>query len=241
MRAIIKQYLVENCNQQYYEYISAPYKTDLKEDLNKKNTEHRANLDQILHNFTKTIWYTLECRDSYTAGHQKRVAELAHLIGKRIGLGKDLLQELYVGGILHDIGKIGVSMEILTKSTCLSDMEFLQVKKHTQIGFGILKEFNFPWSIRNIALNHHEKLDGSGYPNGISGDKISYSVRIITVCDVVEAMSTMRPYRAARTSMEVIDELRMGKGVKYDKEIVDAMIDLIESKVYNPWRVSTTM
>lgn len=185
---------------------------------------------------TRIICRAIEIRDSYTAEHQKRVAELASLVGQRLGLNSNNINELYMGGMLHDIGKIGVPVGILTKTSPLTSTEFMLIKDHVRIGYNIIKDTKLPWNIADIVYNHHEKLDGSGYPSGITGDQISMNVRIITVCDVVEAMSTVRPYRKPRTRTEVVDELITNKGIKYDADVVDIMVELIDSEVFNPWR-----
>ena len=214
------------------------YREQWERQLREKDTEHQFNMEKEFYNFTGAICNVLKYKDAYTAGHQKRVADLALLIGLRSGMNKHQLNELYFGGMLHDIGKISIPIEILEKGSPLTNKEVMLIKNHVKIGFDIIKDVSFPWDVRNIVLNHHEMLDGSGYPNGICEDKISMGVRITTVCDVVEAMSTIRPYRVARSKAEVLQELNSGKGVKYDMDVVDTMIDLIKTEVYNPWRSS---
>lgn len=150
------------------------------------------------HNFAEVVQYALNYRDSYTAGHQKRVAELAVLIGRRAGLDEAKIHELYIGGMLHDIGKIGIPRKILNKKDSLTEEEFMEIKNHPKIGFELIKDENFPWSVKDMVLHHHERLDGSGYPDGLRGKEISLETRIITVCDVTEAMSTERVYRAEK-------------------------------------------
>ena len=203
--------------------------------LREEKTEFRTDLEQAFLELSGTILRVLENRDPYTAGHQKRVAALALLVGDRAGLKGERLNELRIGGLLHDIGKIDIPIDILAKPGCLTETEFRMIQSHVQIGYDIMKDARFPWNIQDIVLNHHEKLDGTGYPNGIGGEKISTNVRIITVCDVVEAMSTLRPYKTARTRMEVVDELHGGRGIRYDKDIVDIVVDLIKTEAYNPW------
>ncbi|MCK4581364.1 MAG: HD-GYP domain-containing protein, partial [Dehalococcoidia bacterium] len=156
-------------------------------------------------------------------------AELARLVGEKIGLHKDRLQGLYIGGLLHDIGKISAPETILTKSGKLTDEEWSLIRVHTKRGHEILQGTNLPWPVADMALHHHERLDGSGYPCRISGDELSLEVRILGVCDVVEAMSSHRPYRPARSSAEVWEELVSGRGTKYDASIVDVMFQIIES------------
>ncbi|MGI6537584.1 MAG: HD-GYP domain-containing protein [Caldicoprobacterales bacterium] len=187
------------------------------------------------HNFAEVVQYALNYRDSYTAGHQKRVAELAVLIGRRAGLDEAKIHELYIGGMLHDIGKIGIPRKILNKKDSLTEEEFMEIKNHPKIGFELIKDENFPWSVKDMVLHHHERLDGSGYPDGLRGKEISLETRIITVCDVTEAMSTERVYRAARTRSEVIKELTAGRKIRYDDDIAGIMIELINTGIYNPW------
>ncbi|TET77746.1 HD-GYP domain-containing protein, partial [candidate division TA06 bacterium] len=167
--------------------------------------------------------------DPYTAVHQRRVAELARLVGEKMGLDKNRLQGLYIGGLLHDIGKISAPETILTKSGKLTDEEWSLIRVHTKRGHEILQGTNLPWPVAEMALHHHERLDGSGYPCRISGDELSLEVRILGVCDVVEAMSSHRPYRPARSKKEVCEELVSGRGTKYDASIVDIMFQIIES------------
>jgi putative nucleotidyltransferase with HDIG domain len=136
-------------------------------------------------------------RDAYTAGHQQRVAKLVLAIAEEIGLSKDEARGIRVAGRIHDIGKISVPAEILVRPRRLTDIEFNIVKTHSQVGYDILKDIEFPWPVAEIVLQHHERMDGSGYPQGLSGEKIILGARIMAVADVVEAMSSHRPYRPA--------------------------------------------
>jgi len=170
--------------------------------------------------------------DPYTAGHQQRVAELACLVGENMGLGADIVDRLYLDGLFHDIGKVSIPRTILTKPGQLAEEEWALIRAHTKQGYSILKDANLPWPIAQVALQHHERLDGSGYPDGITGDKLSLEVNILAVCDVVEAMSSHRPYRPARTTVEVLQELRDGRGTKYDASVVDVMLAMIESEEF---------
>jgi PAS domain S-box-containing protein len=170
--------------------------------------------------------------DPYTAGHQQRVAELACLVGENMGLDVDIIDRLYLDGLFHDIGKVSIPRSILTKPGQLAEEEWALIRAHTKQGYSILKDANLPWPIAEVALQHHERLDGSGYPDGITGDKLSLEVNILAVCDVVEAMSSHRPYRPARTTTDVLEELRDGRGTKYDASVVDVMLSLIESEQF---------
>jgi PAS domain S-box-containing protein len=171
--------------------------------------------------------------DPYTAGHQQRVAELARIVGENMGLAADIVDRLYLDGLFHDIGKVSIPRTILTKPGQLAEEEWALIRAHTKQGYSILKDANLPWPIADAALRHHERLDGSGYPDGITGDKLSLEVNILAVCDVVEAMSSHRPYRPARTTTEVLRELRDGRGAKYDAGVVDVMVSIIESEEFD--------
>jgi HD-GYP domain-containing protein (c-di-GMP phosphodiesterase class II) len=195
-------------------------------------TERNKTAEQLKSSFinlVKTVSRVIESCDPYTAGHQQRVAELARLVGENIGLADDLVERLYLNGLLHDIGKISIPTSILTKPGELAEEEWALIRAHTKRGYNILKDANLPWPVADVALQHHERLDGSGYPNGITGDKLSLEVSILAVCDVVEAMSSHRPYRPARTTTDILKELKDGRGTKYNVSVVDVMLPMIES------------
>jgi PAS domain S-box-containing protein len=193
----------------------------------RKNAEKRLRSSFI--NLAETVSRAIESRDPYTAGHQRGVAKLAYLVGERMGLDEDRLQGLYIGGLLHDIGKISIPASILTKLGKLTEEEWALICAHPKQGYTILKDTSLPWPVADMALHHHERLDGSGYPHGISGDKLSLEVRILAVCDVVEAMSSHRPYRPAKTRKEFLEEIKSGQGTKYDASVVDVVLQIIES------------
>ena len=167
-----------------------------------------------------------EKRDPYTAGHQARVAELAHAMAVRLGLSGERLEGLRVAGMLHDIGKIHIPAEILAKPTHLSDLEMGIMRTHSQVGYDILKEIEFPWPVAQIVLQHHERLDGTGYPNALSGDDVLPEARILAVADVVEAMSSHRPYRASLGLGPALAEIAAGRGTRYDRNMVDVCVSL---------------
>jgi len=195
-------------------------------------TEHKKAEEQLKHSFidlAETISRAIGSRDPYTSEHQRRVAELARLIGEKMGLDEDSLQGLYIGGLLHDIGKISMPESVLTKPGKLTEEEWSLIRAHAKRGYAILKDTELPWPVAEMALHHHERLDGSGYPHGISGDKLSLENRILGVCDVVEAMSSHRPYRPARSKKEVLEEIKSGRGTKYDANVVDIMLEIIKS------------
>ena len=173
---------------------------------------------------------TMEWRDPYTAGHQKRVAFIAMAIAKKLGWSEERIQSLYMAGMVHDIGKVAVPSEILTKPTRLTDLEMQLVQGHVESGYQILKDIPFPWPIAEIVHQHHERLDGSGYPKGLKGDEICEEARILAVADTIEAMATHRPYRAARGLQAAMDEVRAEAGIKLDEKVVDAAFKLLDAE-----------
>ncbi|MFM2435337.1 MAG: hypothetical protein RL063_1318 [Pseudomonadota bacterium] len=171
-----------------------------------------------------------EMRDAYTAGHEKSVGRLSEAIATELGFDKEFQEGIRIAGHLHDIGKIIVPIEILVKPTKLTIKEFELVKEHVDAGYRLLNDISFPWPVANLILEHHERLDGSGYPKGLKGDEISMGGRIMAVADVVDAMSTHRPYRPGLGVDSALAELKRGYGILYDKTVVDACINLIEDK-----------
>ena len=175
---------------------------------------------------------TVETRDPYTAGHQRRVSNLARGIATEMGVSKAQIQGVRMAGVIHDIGKISVPGEILSKPGNISQNEFGIIKEHPQVGYNILKTVDFPWPIAQIVLQHHERMDGSGYPNGISGENILLEARILAVADVVEAMASHRPYRAALGINLALNEISKNRGSSYDSKVVDACLRLFNEKGY---------
>lgn len=174
----------------------------------------------------------VELRDPYTDGHEKRVGQIAMAIGNELGLDQDRIEGLKIGGYIHDIGKISIPSEILTKPGKLLDVEYDLVKSHAQNGHDILKGIDFPWPIAEIAYQHHERMDGSGYPRGLVGDEILFEARIIAVADVVEAMASHRPYRSGIGLELALKEIERGRGLQYDAGVVDACLHLFRDKGY---------
>jgi putative nucleotidyltransferase with HDIG domain len=171
-----------------------------------------------------------EMRDPYTAGHQRRVATLSSAIAMEMGLSGEEIDGIYLAGVVHDIGKIYVPAEILSKPGRLTEIEFHLIKVHPQVGFDILKTIEFPWPIAQIVLQHHEKMNGSGYPSGISGGDILLGARILSVADVVEAISSHRPYRPALGVEKALREISSNRGTLFDAHVVDACIRLFIEK-----------
>ncbi|MDO9576481.1 MAG: HD domain-containing phosphohydrolase [Candidatus Cloacimonadales bacterium] len=176
---------------------------------------------------------TSEMRDPYTAGHQKRVKELAVAIGHQMNITKEQLEGLKFAGIIHDIGKISVPSDILSKPGKISSMEFEVIKNHSQVGFDLLSTIEFPWPISKIVHQHHERMDGSGYPNGLKGDEILLESRILAVADVVEAMTSHRPYRAALGIEKALQEIELHKTDSYDAAVVDACVTLFKENRFS--------
>jgi PAS domain S-box-containing protein/putative nucleotidyltransferase with HDIG domain len=205
-------------------------------------TERRLAEDELKESFEKlrkalggiiqTTSTMVEARDPYTAGHQRRVTDLARAIATEMGLTKDQIEGIRTAGVIHDIGKIVVPAEILSKPSRLSNAEFEIIKTHPQVAHEILKEIDFPWPIAQIVLQHHERMDGSGYPLGISGKELLMEARVIAVADVVEAMATHRPYRPAQGIDKSLEEISKGSGKLYDPEVVDACLKLFKEKRY---------
>ena len=172
----------------------------------------------------------VESRDPYTAGHEQQVSEIAGLIAQKMSLSDDQVEAIRVAGSLHDIGKIGVPAEILTKPGQLSFLEMEMIKTHTQNAYDILKTIEFPYPIAQIILQHHERMDGSGYPQGLQGEDILLAARIIAVADVLEAMSAHRPYRPALGMEAAMDEIVKNRGILYDPNVVDACLGIYQAE-----------
>jgi PAS domain S-box-containing protein len=195
--------------------------------------ERKQNIDRLLNAMEATIQAMAlmsEMRDPYTAGHQLRVTHLADTIAKEMGISEDRRPAVHMSGLVHDLGKIYVPAEILTKPGRLNQIEFSMIKGHPTAGYNILKTIEPPWPIAQIVLQHHERLDGSGYPNGLSGEAIVLEARVLAVADVVEAMASHRPYRAALGIDKALEEISKNRGVLYDTKVVDACLKLFYEK-----------
>lgn len=194
-------------------------------DLTERGRAETRLRDMML-NTVRALARTLEKRDPYTAGHQERVGALAALIAKRLGMDAKLQEGIHLGGIIHDIGKIYVPVEILTRPGKLTDLEMSYIRTHPDMGYEILKDIDFAWPIAEMVRQHHERLDGSGYPRGLSGDDIILGARILAVADVIEAIASIRPYRPGLGIKTALNELSQGKGRVYDADIVAITLDL---------------
>lgn len=183
--------------------------------------QHRV-LEQALEGTIRTISTAVELRDPYTAGHQRRVAELACAIAQAMGLDEERVKGIRMGAAIHDIGKIAVPAEVLSKPSRLTPIEYRIVQEHAVMGYNILKNVSFPWPVADIANQHHERIDGSGYPQGLKGEAICLDARIVAVADVVESMVSHRPYRPGMGMAAALDEISANRGVLYDEKVVDA-------------------
>jgi PAS domain S-box-containing protein/putative nucleotidyltransferase with HDIG domain len=204
-------------------------------DRKKSEMALKATMDRlrrITGSVIEVIIAAVEARDPYTAGHQRRVGDLARAIAAEMGLPPEEAEGIRIAGVIHDLGKISVPAEILSKPRKLSDMEFALVKEHPQKGYEILKEVDFDWPVADMVRQHHERLDGSGYPQGLEGEEIVPGAKILAVADVVEAMASHRPYRPNLGLEAALEEITSGRGVLYDPEVVDACLRLFNEKQY---------
>ncbi len=204
------------------------YKT-LEHDLLHTLTKLKKTLTGIIH-ATELI---VETRDPYTAGHQRRVAILAKAIAANMKLSEQQVEGIYMVGMIHDVGKISIPAEILSMPRHLTSAEFNLIKCHPQSGYDILKNIDFPWPIANIILQHHERIDGSGYPNGLIGNDIMLEAKILMVADVVEAMASHRPYRAAFPIERALSEIKQNSGIFYQPDVVISCIEVFEKENFN--------
>jgi len=200
------------------------------------NEKLKQNYELLQKNFEmliETMARVIEIRDPYTAGHQKRVAKLAVAIGKEMFMDAEKIEGLSLAGMIHDIGKISVPAEILSKPGRLNAAEMTLIQMHSQIGASILQPVDFPWPIASIVEQHHEKINGSGYGRGLKGDEILLEAKILCVADVVEAIASHRPYRAALGIEAAIEEIQKNKGILYDEEVVNICIWLFSENRFS--------
>lgn len=196
-----------------------------EEELKKSLTKLERILDDTINCLIKAV----EVRDPYTAGHQRRVSDLACLIAKKMKLLKQVIDGIRMASLVHDIGKIYIPAEILSKPGKLTDAEFNLIKIHPQAGYDILIPINFTWPVAEIVLQHQERYDGSSYPKGLKGDEIKLEARILAVADTIEAMASHRPYRPALGIDKALEEIELNRGILYDPVVADACLDLFNN------------
>ncbi|MDH5571606.1 MAG: PAS domain S-box protein [Gammaproteobacteria bacterium] len=198
--------------------------------LHTERNQMAQRLESNLLQTVQVIARTLETRDPYTAGHQRRTTELSVAIAQELGLDKQQIEGIRFGSTIHDIGKINVPAEILNRPGKLTKFEFEIIKSHPQVGYDIIKEVDFPWPVAQIIYQHHERLDGSGYPQGLKENEIILEAKIVAVADVMEAMSSHRPYRPGLGIDAALDEIKNNRGILYDAQVVDICLELFSSK-----------
>jgi putative two-component system response regulator len=207
----------------------------LEASVAERTEELLRSLEQmrkLLSTTVQAITSLVEARDPYTAGHQRRVADLARAIAAEMGLPNDQIDGIRMASTIHDIGKISVPTEILSMSRKLTDIEFSLIKTHAQSGYDILKDIDFPLPVAQIILQHHERMDGSGYPNGLKDGEILLLARILAVADVIEAIASHRPYRPTLGLDIALEEIIKNKGTLYDPVVVDACLRVFHEKGY---------
>lgn len=205
-----------------------------KEQLAETRIEtYSHQLERSIFGTISSVSKMVELRDPYTAGHEQRVGNIAAKIADEMGLDENVQYALRMAGLVHDIGKISIPSEYLTKPTRLTEHEYNILKTHAEHGYEILRNVDFPWPIADVAHQHHERMDGSGYPRGLKGDEIILEARIIAVADVIESMATPRPYRATLGLNKALKEIEDNAGRLYDAEVAVAAIRLFREKGYN--------
>ena len=201
----------------------------LYKELKKSTDKIKTNIEGTIHAMAMTV----EMRDPYTAGHQRQVADLASAIAEKMGISREQIDSIHLAGTIHDIGKMQVPTEILSKCGKLTELEFDMIKTHSQAGYDILKTIEFQWPIAEFVLQHHERMDGSGYPSGLKAESILIEARILSVADVVDAIVPHRPYRSALGIEKAQEEIFDNRGIVYDSDVVDACLSIISEN--NVW------
>ncbi|MFZ2161272.1 MAG: HD domain-containing phosphohydrolase [Sideroxyarcus sp.] len=227
------------------QYVTKPVNTDTLLQAIYKSARHRFHKREIekaekiavdaLEQTIGVLSRAIEMRDPYTDGHQKRVALLATAIAEEMGLPPDTVTGIRLGSLVHDVGKIRVPSEVLSCPRKLSRTEMEFIKTHPDAGFEILKGTTFPWPVARMVIEHHERLDGAGYPNGLKGEEICLEARIIAVADTVEAMTSFRPYRPALGIEAAVKVISEGRGSIYDPAVVDSCIRVLERANFKFW------
>jgi putative nucleotidyltransferase with HDIG domain len=201
--------------------------------LEQEGIQNLIKFQVIMMQTVEAIASMAEMRDPYTAGHQRNVTRLACALARKLGLADDRIEGLRVAGFLHDIGKIVIPAEILNRPGKLSDYEINYIRTHSQAGYDILQKIDFPWPVAQIVLQHHERLDGSGYPRGLTGSDILLKARILAVADVIEAMAAHRPYRPGLGVDKALEEITKNRGTLYDPQVVEACVQLFNQHEFH--------
>ena len=239
VRRALERGLLKQENRRYREHLEEQIEIrtgQLRRELTERRKvqealkESLANLQRVMEGTINAVSLMGEMRDPYTAGHQRRVAQLAVAIARGMGLETARVEAVHTAGLLHDIGKISVPIEILTKPGGITDLEYGLIQRHPQVGYDILKSIDFDRPIAEFVYQHHERLDGGGYPNGLEEGDIHLESRILAVADVVEAMSSHRPYRAGLGVDESLREIESHMGTRYDREAVEACLRLFREE-----------
>ena len=198
--------------------------------LEKELKQSYKKLQKFIEGTANIITKVVETRDPYSIGHQQRVSKLATVIAREMKLPQDKIEGTKIASLVHDIGKVNLPTEIVSKPGKLAEVEFNLIKNHPRVGYNILKKVDFPWPIAEIVFQHQEKIDGSGYPRGLKGDEILIEAKILGVANVVEAMSSYRSYRPALSIDEALTEIIKNKNILFDPEVVDTCIKLFKEK-----------
>lgn len=201
--------------------------------LEEESRRNLLRLNRSMEDAIQAIATTIEKRDPYTAGHQRRVSDLAARLAMALGMPEEQVHGIRLTAAIHDIGKIHVPAEILSFPGPLPEIEFALIRTHPEVGYQILKNVDFPWPVAEMVYQHHEHLDGTGYPRGLRGDEIMIGARIITVADVVEAIALYRPYRPGLGVDTALDEITRNRGTRYDPQVVDVCLELFRDRGYN--------
>jgi PAS domain S-box-containing protein len=204
-------------------------------DRKRMENELQSSLEKLRKAVMGIIGVTanvVEKRDPYTAGHERRVAEISRAIAREMNLPSDEIEGIYLAASIHDIGKIAIPAEILSKPGRLLEIEYMLIQTHAQAGYDILKDIDFPWSLADMVVQHHERYNGKGYPKGLKGDDIQLGARIMAVADVVESMANHRPYRPALGIDMAMEEIEKNRNIFYDGEVVDACLRLFKEQKF---------
>ena len=217
--------------QKMHEKVAELEKVKVKcNQLEKELKQSYKKLQKIIEGTANIIMKVVETRDPYSTGHQQRVSKLATAIAQEMKLPQDKIEGIRIASLVHDIGKVNLPTEIVSKPSKLVEVEFNLIKNHPRVGYNILKKVDFPWPIAEIVLQHQEKIDGSGYPRGLKGDEICIEAKILGVANVVEAMSSYKSYRPALSIDEALAEIVKNKNILFDPEVVDTCIKLFKEK-----------